>query len=110
VDACAEFLGPETRATFDLNFSLNTNEELHRLASGAGLKNAEVRFEHRTMRAPDEYGMGFVQAGPVAGNFLALSEENKQRFGAFIAKQLASYADDSGMAVPQENHYLTAVR
>jgi ubiquinone/menaquinone biosynthesis C-methylase UbiE len=112
VDACAEFLGPETRATFDLNFSLNTSEELHRLASGAGLKDAKVRFEHRTMRAPDasEYGMGFVQASPVAGNFLALSEENKQRFGAFIAKQLESYVDDAGMAVPQEFHYLTAGR
>jgi ubiquinone/menaquinone biosynthesis C-methylase UbiE len=112
VDACAEFLGPETRAMFDLNFSLNTSEELHRLASGAGLKDAKVRFEHRTMRAPDasKYGMGFVQASPVAGNFLALSEENKQRFGAFIAKQLESYVDDAGMAVPQENHYLTAVR
>ena len=54
--------------------------------------------------------MGFVQASPVAGNFLALSEENKQRLGAFIAKQLASYVDDAGMAVPQENHILTAVR
>jgi ubiquinone/menaquinone biosynthesis C-methylase UbiE len=54
VDACVEFLGPETRATFDLNFSLNTSEELHRLASGAGLKDVKVRFEHRTMRAPDD--------------------------------------------------------
>ena len=74
VDACAEFLGPETRATFDLNFSLNTSEELHRLASDAGLKGAKVRFEHRTMRAPDaaEYGV-WVLFRP------ALSQGNSSR-------------------------------
>ena len=54
--------------------------------------------------------MGFVQASPVAGKFLALSEEDKQRFGAFIAKRLSSYVDDAGMAVPQENHFLLAYR
>ena len=54
--------------------------------------------------------MGFVQASPVAGKFLALSEEDKQRFGAFIATRLSSYVDDAGMAVPQENHFLLAYR
>lgn len=110
VEACAEFIGSETRAAFALNYSLNTREELHALASAAGLKDAKVRFEHRTMRAPNpaEYGTGFIQASPVAAKFLALPDEDKQRFGAFIADRLASYVDDAGMAVPQENHFLTA--
>jgi hypothetical protein len=44
------------------------------------------------------------------GTFLTLSEEDKQCFGAFIAKQLSSYIDDDGMAVSQENHFLLAHR
>jgi hypothetical protein len=28
----------------------------------------------------------------------------------FVADQLDGYADDAGMAVPQENHFLFAVR
>jgi len=112
VDACAEALGADTRAMFDLNFSLNTKEELHKLASAAGLKGAKIRFEHKTMRAPSaaEYGIGFVQASPVAAKFLALSEKDQERFGALIGKRLESYVDDAGMAVPQENHFLLAHR
>ena len=94
-------------AVFGRNGMIATSQPM---ASAAGLKDTKVRFEHRTMRAPNpaEFGMGFVQASPVAGKFLALTDEDKQRFGEFIADRLASYVDDAGMAVPQENHFLTA--
>ena len=73
VEACAEFIGPETRAAFALNYSLNTREELHALASAAGLKDAKVRFEHRTMRAPNPVNMAWVSFKPV------LSRPNSSR-------------------------------
>ena len=44
------------------------------------------------------------------GEFLALPDDEKARYGAYMTDRLASYVDDAGMAVPQENHLLFAVR
>ena len=112
VDALGLFLGAEAKSAFDLAYSLNTREELQSLAAGAGLRNAEVRFEHRTIRAPDvaAFAMGFVQASPVAAKYMALADDEKEKFGAYVANKLTGYVDDAGMAAPQENHFLFAVR
>ena len=112
VEACGVFMGGEAEKAYDLPFSLNTREELHALAEGAGLKDARVRFEHRTTRAPNvaQFAVGFVQASPIAATFLALPDEQKEAFGAHIAGKLKGYVDDGGMAVPQENHFLLAYR
>ena len=112
VEACGVFMGGEAEKAYDLPFSLNTREELHALAEGAGLKDARVRFEHRTIRAPNvaQFAVGFVQASPIAATFLALPDEQKEAFGAHIAGKLKGYVDDGGMAVPQENHFLLAYR
>jgi hypothetical protein len=47
-------------------------------------------------------------ATPAAAQFAELSADSKQAFIAYVAEKLASYVDDSGMAVPYENHFLTA--
>lgn len=112
VDAMGKFLGREARKSLDLAYSLNTAAELHKLAKDAGLKEVEVRFEHRTIRYPDtaELAKGFIQATPAASLFAALPDEEKTEFGAHVAAGLKDYVDDAGMAVPQENHFLYAVR
>jgi hypothetical protein len=111
-EACGVFMGDEAERSFDLPFSLNTSEGLHALAECAGLKEARVRFEHRTIRFPNvaQFAIGFVQASPVAAKFIALPDEQKEAFGAHIAGKLKGYVDDGGMAVPQENHFLLAYR
>jgi SAM-dependent methyltransferase len=112
VEALGVFLGAEAKSAFDLAYSLNTREELHALAAGAGLRDAKVRFEQRTIRAPDvaEFAMGFVQASPVAAKYMALPDNERAKFGAYIANKLTGYVDDAGMAAPQENHFLLAAR
>ena len=104
------FLGSEAKAAFDSAFSLNTADELRGLARDAGLQNIRVRFEHRTLRHPVPSGLVtlFMGATPVTGQFMDLPDDRKQAFVSHVVEQLASYVDDAGLAVPVENHFLTA--
>jgi hypothetical protein len=51
---------------------------------------------------------GFMGATPVTGQFLALSDDRQRAFVAHVVERLVGYVDDAGLAVPQENHFLTA--
>ena len=110
VDAIATFLGADARSALELPFSLNTAEELRKLAQDALLRNIRVRFEHRTTRYPTaaRFVTGFMGATPTTGQFLALSDDRQQGFVAHVVERLAGYVDDAGLAVPQENHFSTA--
>ena len=112
VDGIGTFLGPEAKKGFEMAFSLNTVDELRRLASDAGLSDIKIRFEHRTMRHPSasEMTLGFMQSTPVAGQFGTLPEEKQKAFVEHVGKLLADYIDDAGLASPLENHFLTAKR
>ena len=98
------------KSAFDTAFSLHTVEELRQLASGAELTNVRVRFEHRTMRyaSPAALARGFMITTPVAAQFLALSDNEQQAVIAYVVQRLANFVDDAGLAVSQENHFLTA--
>jgi hypothetical protein len=112
VDGIATFFGAEARTALDIGFSLNTAEELRRLAIDAGLRNIKIRFEHRTMRHPSaaEMAAGFMQATPVAAQFKALSDDKRTAFVGHVSERLSDYIDDGGLAAPLENHFLTATR
>jgi ubiquinone/menaquinone biosynthesis C-methylase UbiE len=104
------FLGADAQTPFYSAFSLNTAEELRQLASNAGLQNICVRFEHRTMRypVPARFVGGWISGAPIAAPFLALPDDRKQAFIADIVERVATYVDDGGLAVPMENHFMTA--
>jgi ubiquinone/menaquinone biosynthesis C-methylase UbiE len=112
IDGIGTFLGAEAKTAFDLAFSLNTADELRKLAGDAGLRNIHVRFEHRSMRYSNagEMATGFMQATPIAGKFLALSEAKQRAFAEHVSERLRGYIDDAGVAAPMENHFLTATR
>jgi len=112
VDAITTFLGADAKSALELPFSLNTAEELRKLAQDARLRNIRVRFEHRTMRYPTVARLvtGFMGATPAAAQFLALSDDHRQAFVAHVVERIADYVDDAGLAVPQENHFLTALK
>ena len=112
VDGIVEFLDEEAKSAFDIAFSLNTAGELRMLASDVGLQNISIRFEHRTMRypAPDKMVAGFMVATPIASQFQALPSDRQRAFADYVAERLAGYVDDAGLAVPMENHFLTAVK
>jgi ubiquinone/menaquinone biosynthesis C-methylase UbiE len=111
-DTIRAFLGPDALIPYSLAFSLSTADELRNLATDAGLKDARIRFEHRTARYPDatDFITGFVLSSPSAGAFQALPEAMRNRFIASIRERLAGYMDDGGIAIPRENHFLTATR
>jgi ubiquinone/menaquinone biosynthesis C-methylase UbiE len=110
IEAIGEFLGADAQAPFYLAFSLNSADELRRLAADAGLKNVRVRFEHRTMRypVPARFVTGWVSGAPIAAQFLALPDDRKEAFIAFVLERISMFVDDAGLAVPMENHFLTA--
>lgn len=112
VEGIGKFLGADAKSAFDLAFSLNSADELRKLAAGAGLTDICVRFEQRTMRYPTASGMatGFMGATPVTDQFLAMPDDRRSAFIAYVADQLTSYVDDAGLAAPMENHFLTATK
>jgi SAM-dependent methyltransferase len=112
LEAIVRYLGEEHKAVFDLAFSLTTTTELHVLADAAGLKNARVRFEHRTIRHPDpsELIAGFMTSTPIAAQFNALPEDRRKSFVEHARNRLSAYVDDAGLASPMENHFLAATR
>lgn len=107
-----KFLGADAQAAFNLAFSLNAAQELRQLANDAGLENIRVRFEHRTMRypVPARFVTGWLRGTPITAQFLALPDDRRQAFIAHIVELIASYVDDAGLAVPMENHFLTAAK
>jgi len=64
------------------------------------------------MRYPlvERFVVGWVSGAPITTQFLALPEERRQAFIDQFAERLASYVDDDGLAVPMENHFLTATK
>jgi ubiquinone/menaquinone biosynthesis C-methylase UbiE len=106
------FFGSDTMSTFDMAFSLNTREELHDLAAGAGFRDIAITYHHRTIRhaSVDDYANGFIQAMPVAAKYLALPDSDKKRFGGQVAALPSDYVDDHGLAASMGSHYLLATR
>jgi SAM-dependent methyltransferase len=104
------FFGPDALVPSTLGFSLNTSGELRSLAVDAGFNDVQIRFEHRTARYPilGEFLTGWTLASPNASRFLAFSEEMRNRYIAYLSERLADYVDDGGIAIPRENHFLTA--
>ena len=64
------------------------------------------------MRFPSatELAAGFIQATPIAGQFLASSDEKRAAFAEHVGDRLKIYIDDAGLAAPLENHFLTGTR
>ena len=112
VEGIGKFLGAEAKSAFDLAFSLDSADELRKLAAGAGMTDIRVRFETRTMRYPTASGMvaGFMGATPVTAQFLAMPDDKRSAFIAYVAERLISYVDDTGLAAPMENHFLAATK
>ena len=111
-DCLRAFFGPEALLPSTLGFSLNTAGELRKLATDAGLSDFQIRFEHRTARYPvmGEFLTGWTQASPNARQFLAIPDEMRDRFIAYLSERLEDYVDDAGIAIPRENHFLIAKR
>jgi SAM-dependent methyltransferase len=110
-DGFSRFL-PKARNAYDQAFSLNTADELRNIALNAGLRDARVRFEHRTIRYPSlrEFVDGFMRGTKVSGLYVALPDEIQTDFVRHVTGLLEGYVDDEGLAFPLENHYLTAAR
>src|SRR5262249_35543101 len=103
---------PEARNAYEQAFSLNTADELRSLGVRAGLPDARVRFEHRAIRYPSmkEFIDGFMRGTKVSGLYVVLPDKTQSNFVEHVSRLLRGYVDDGGMALPLENHYLTATR
>lgn len=75
----------------------------------ANFPSAQRASDSFTTRYPVSTAItNFLGQTPVAAQLLALPDDRKQTLIAHSVEQLASYVDDTGLAVPAENHFLTA--
>ena len=58
---------------------------------------------------PARFVAGWLGGTPITAQFLALPDDRK-RLHADVVERLATYVDDAGLAVPIENHFLTALK
>jgi hypothetical protein len=86
-----------------------STRQLRSLAKAAGLQNIPICFEHGTFRYPVAAGLValYMETTPVTAQFTALPEDRRQAFITGVVEHRAGYLDD-GLAVPMENHFLTA--
>ena len=64
----------------------------------------------RTLADLKEFVGGFMQGTMISAAFMALPEGRRVAFVDHVAGLLGGYVDDGGMALPLENHFLTATR
>jgi hypothetical protein len=57
---------------------------------------------------PARFITGWVSGAPITAQFLALPDDRKQAYIADIVERVATYVGDAGLALPMENHFLTA--
>ena len=109
-EALDRHFGEGTTAPRQVAYSLGDRDELRSLASGAGLKNAHVRFDVKMGRHadPNKFVLGAIAGSPLAGSVAAMPDEERAALVQEIVNALHTCMDDGGLAVPAECHTLTA--
>ena len=104
------YVGAEAADTLSTAFALGEKEEIRALISEAGFHHVHVSLTVLLMRYPslDEFIPGYLEATPVAAAVAALDASSRAALFHDIAKRLAPYVDDDGLAAPMECHVATA--
>jgi SAM-dependent methyltransferase len=95
------FIGP-SRSTQLMSFgSLQMTPDYGTSASVLSIGRCAIRCSNG-------FVTGWVSGAPITGQFLTLSDDHQRSFVARFVERLTDYVDDAGLAVPMENHFLTA--
>jgi SAM-dependent methyltransferase len=109
-EALARFVGTETADRFCASRQALTGEELQHLATKAGFSAVDVRISRMSIHLPplDKFALDHLAATPVAPVIGALDPEARKDIAVSVTEGLRRYADDHGVAYPEETYVLTA--
>lgn len=110
-DVIGRYLGKDSTAMFMAACSLADNTELQTLVQNAGFTRVHIRVDVKTARHPslEEFLPAYLSIFPIAADIAAMPEDRRVRMFCELASAMRVLVDDDGLAMPTENHILTAV-
>ena len=87
------------------------DEELRRFAVAAGFQDVTLHVQRMMVRlpSPQDFVLCHLAATPVASDVKAMSDAARAALGCDVARQLAAYNEDDGVAFPEEVNVVTAM-
>jgi hypothetical protein len=87
------------------------DEELRRFAVAAGFQDVTLHVQRLMVRLPSlrDFVVCHLAATPVASDVKAVSDAARAALGCHVARQLAAYNEDDGVAFPEEVNVVTAM-
>ena len=113
-EAVARALGthvsPEAAKIMHAPFSLGDAEELRRLITNAGFKEALIKLAIGTVRfpSPEEFIESYVAASPIATHVANVNDAAREALIQDVKTAIQNYGDDFGIAFPIEAHLAVA--
>lgn len=108
--ALARVLDATTAERFFASRRTPSNGEVRQLAIEAGFAAVDVRVSRLEIRLPriDQFALDHLAATPAAAVLAAAGPAARQAIGTSVAEQLRCFADNDGIAYPEETYVLTA--
>ena len=108
--ALGQHVGSDVAARFCASRHVPPGDELVRLAVAAGLRDVQLQVQRMIARLPPpaEFVPAHLAATPVASAVRAMNSPARAALGRTVARLLAAYNDDDGLAFPEEVNVVTA--
>ena len=108
--ALERHIGADAGARFCASRKVPGDAELLALASGAGLREAELHVKERTVRLPavERFVISHLAGTPVAAQLRALGEARRAALGSDVARELEPYRAGGEVAFPEAITVITA--
>jgi SAM-dependent methyltransferase len=108
--ALERHIGADAASGFCASRKVPGDAELLELASAAGLRDAQLHVQKRTVRLPsvERFVIRHLAATPIAAQLRAAEEAQRTALGRDVAQQLAPYREGDEVAFPEEITVITA--
>lgn len=108
--ALARHVGADAAARFGASRKVPDDKTLVGLVAAAGLKDATLQTQKRTVRLPavDRFALHHLAGTPLAAELRAMGEPARIALGREVAQELAAYREGEEVAFPEEITVVTA--
>lgn len=108
--ALSQHIGADAAARFCASRKVPADKELIELAAAAGLPDATLHAQKRTVRLPsvERFVLSHLAGTPAAAQLRAMSDAARTALGQDVARELAAYREGEGVAFPEEITVVTA--
>jgi len=109
--ALSQHMGVDVGSRFCASRDVPGDEELRHFAVAAGFHDVTLHVQRMMVRLPSlrDFVLRHLAATPVASDVKAMSGAARAALGGDVARQLAAYNKDDGVAFPEEVNVVTAI-